>query len=85
MIDIELFIGKSLLPLSIAGSQTLADLIGVLVDYCEQSVILAGDFNVNFSLPEAEPLIKFLNEQFSLEMINGRNDPTTKGGTTTDA
>ncbi|KAK0157277.1 hypothetical protein PV328_011035 [Microctonus aethiopoides] len=55
------------------------------VDYCEQPVILAGDLNVNFSLPEAEPLFKFLDENFSLEMINGRHDPTTNGGTVIDA
>ncbi|KAK0160260.1 hypothetical protein PV328_007688 [Microctonus aethiopoides] len=55
------------------------------VDYCEQPVILAGDFNVNFSLPEAEPLLKFLDENFSLEMINGKHDPKTNGGTVIDA
>ncbi|KAK0073887.1 hypothetical protein PV325_009064 [Microctonus aethiopoides] len=36
-----------------------------------------GACNVNFLLQEAEPLLKFLKENFSLEMINGRNDPTT--------
>ncbi|KAK0075915.1 hypothetical protein PV326_011191 [Microctonus aethiopoides] len=83
--DIKLFIGKSLLPLLTAGSQALADLIGEPVDYCQQPVILAGHFNVNFSLPEAEPLLKFFDEKFSLEMINGRNDPTTNGETIIDA
>ncbi|EAL59434.1 conserved hypothetical protein [Wolbachia endosymbiont of Drosophila ananassae] len=80
-----MFIGKALLPLSTAGSQALAEIIGEPVEYSEQPVLLAGDFNINFSLPEAEPLLAFLREKFSLEMINGRNDPTTKGGTTIDA
>ncbi|EAL57857.1 hypothetical protein WwAna0671 [Wolbachia endosymbiont of Drosophila ananassae] len=82
---ILIVIGKALLPLSTAGSQALAEIIGEPVEYSEQPVLLAEDFNINFSLPEAEPLLAFLREKFSLEMINGRNDPTTKGGTTIDA
>ncbi|XP_054084985.1 uncharacterized protein LOC128921395 [Zeugodacus cucurbitae] len=85
MRDIKLLIGKALLPLSTVGSQAFADIIGEPVEYSEQPVLLAGDFIVNFSLPEAELLLAFLREKFSLEMINGRNDPTTKGGTTIDA
>jgi hypothetical protein len=46
---------------------------------------LTGDFNVNFSLPEAQPLLDFLKQKFSLTMINSRNYPTTKGGTTINA
>lgn len=79
MRDIKLFNGKALLPLSTTGSQALADLIREPVDYCEQPVILTKDFNVNFSLP------KFIKDKFSLNMINGRNNPTTKGGTSIDA
>lgn len=85
MRDMKLFIAKSLLTLSTAGSQALADVTGEEIDYCERPVILAGDFNVNFSLPEAETLLTFLKDKFGLEVINGRNDPTTKGGTTIDA
>ncbi|XP_063973302.1 uncharacterized protein LOC135160564 isoform X4 [Diachasmimorpha longicaudata] len=83
--DITSFIGKSLLPLCGIGSQALADIIEEEADYCQWPVILAGDFNVNFSLAESEPLLTFLKEKFSLEMINGRNDPTTERGTTIDA
>ncbi|KAK0157143.1 hypothetical protein PV328_011827, partial [Microctonus aethiopoides] len=62
-----------LVLLFIAMKQTIIILsLHELVDYCEQPVILAGDFNGNFSLPEAEPLLEFLDENFSLEMINGR-------------
>lgn len=42
-----------------------------------------GDFNVNFSLPEAEPLLKFLKDKCTLDVINGRND-LTKGKITID-
>lgn len=48
-------------------------------DYFEQPVILVGDFNINFSLPEAQPLLDFLKDKFSFDIINGRNDATTKG------
>ena len=70
-----LFIEKALLSLSNLGSQALDDVIGKRVEYCEQPVILAGDFNVlvNFSLPAAAPLLQFLKDKLSLEMINGKN------------
>lgn len=42
-------------------------------------MILAGDFYVKFLVPEAETLLTFLKNKFRLEVINGRNDPTTKG------
>lgn len=85
MRDIKLFLGKSLLPLTLAGTHALAEVLGKPVDYAELPVILAGDFNVNFSQPEFQPLLQFLEEKYSFEMIIGRNDPTTKGGTTIDA
>lgn len=42
-------------------------------------------FYVNLLLPEAVPLLIFLKNKFGQEMINDRNDPITKEGTTIDA
>lgn len=57
-------------------------------------MIFAGDFNADFSLPESEPLLGFLEVKFSLRIIGGKNHPTSgttlsrhryQGGTTIDA
>jgi hypothetical protein len=85
MRDTKLFVGKALLPLIVAGSRALEEITGEPVYYCHRPVVLTGDFNVNFSLPEAQPLLDFLEQKFSLKMINSRNCPTTKDGTTIDA
>lgn len=48
------------------------------VDYCERPEIPTGDFNINFSLSEAKPLLDFLKDRFSFDMFIGRNDPRIK-------
>jgi hypothetical protein len=85
MQDIKLFVNKALLPLTVAGSRALKEITGEPVYYCDRPVVLTGDFNINFSLPEAQPLLDFLEQKLSLRMIKSRNYPTTKGGTTIDA
>ena len=49
------------------------------------SLILAGDFNVNFAKDESMPLIMFLQEQFQLQINNNPRKPTAKYRTTIDA
>lgn len=59
----------------------------VLVDVTGEKiiVILAGDFNVFISLPNAETLLTFPKDNLGLEMINGKNNPTSKRRTIIDA
>uniref|UniRef100_A0A2S2QSI5 Endonuclease/exonuclease/phosphatase domain-containing protein n=1 Tax=Sipha flava TaxID=143950 RepID=A0A2S2QSI5_9HEMI len=85
MRDIKLFVSKALLPLTVAGFRGLEEITGEPVYYCDRPVVLIGDFNVNFSLPVAQLLLDFLEQKFSLRMVNSRHYPTTKGGTTIDA
>ena len=54
-----LFIGKALLPLTIVSSQTLFQVTEKSISNDNQPIILAGDFNVNFALPQAQPLFEF--------------------------
>lgn len=51
---------------------TLVNVTSVEIDYCERSVIVTGDFNVNFSLVEIKTLLTSLKEKFELRTINGR-------------
>jgi hypothetical protein len=46
--------------LTVAGSQALEEITGEPVYYCDRPVVLTGDFNVNFLLPEAQLLLDFL-------------------------
>ena len=48
-------------------------------------MILSGDFNVNFALDTAVPLIDVLNTTFNLKMCNNRTESTTWSKTTIDA
>lgn len=73
-----MFLGKSLLPLTIAGSRTLEEITGKPADYCGRSAIFAEYFNVNSLSTKSKPLLNFLKKKFSLRMINGRNYPVTK-------
>ncbi|GFV86576.1 uncharacterized protein TNCV_4184311 [Trichonephila clavipes] len=62
------------------GSKSQDSLHFVLLSYTEDgsallksnyhslSMILSGDFNINYSLPEAEQLIAFLTDELKLEM-----------------
>ena len=54
-------------------------------DYDKVPMILSGDFNVNFALDTAVPLIDFLNTTFNLKMCNNRTESTTRSKTTIDA
>lgn len=54
-------------------------------DISQLPIILSGDFNINFALEEAQPLIDFLDREFNLKMNNDRNISTTKSGSTIDA
>ncbi|GFY09706.1 hypothetical protein TNCV_3696681 [Trichonephila clavipes] len=47
-------------------------------------MILSGDFNF-FSLPKAEPLIAFLNDELKLEMNTNQNVSATNNGNVIDA
>lgn len=67
--------------LSTASSWALTDITGEEIVYCEWPVIIAGDFNVKFSWPEAESLLTFLKNQIWIGTKEGRNDPPTKGET----
>ncbi|GFY04981.1 hypothetical protein TNCV_561131 [Trichonephila clavipes] len=43
--------------------------------------MLSGDFNFNFILPKAEPLIAFRNYELKLEMNTNQNVSTANSGT----
>ncbi|GFW39838.1 transposable element Tcb1 transposase [Trichonephila clavipes] len=68
-----------LLPYAEDGSALLK------TNYHSLPMILSGDFNVNFSLPEAEPLMAFLTDELKLEMNTNRNISATNSGTVIDA
>ena len=42
-----LFIGKALLPLTMAGSQALSQVVGKSLNYYNKPIILARDFIIN--------------------------------------
>ena len=48
-------------------------------------MILCGDFNVNFSSEDAQPLLDFMEKKLLLRLVNRRNEGTTRYGTTLDA
>ena len=48
-------------------------------------ILLCGDFNVNFSSENAQPLLDFMEEKLLLRLVNPRNEGTTRYGTTLDA
>ncbi|XP_044019405.1 uncharacterized protein LOC122859786 [Aphidius gifuensis] len=50
----------------------------------EYAMVLSGDFKVDFSSPDSEPLVAFLRDEFHLEMNNDPSRTTTKSGTTND-
>ncbi|GFS48568.1 hypothetical protein TNCV_309931 [Trichonephila clavipes] len=57
----------------------------LLKNYHSLLLILSGDFNFNFSLPEAEQLIAFTNDEFKVEMNTNQNVSTANSGTVLDA
>lgn len=73
------FIQFVLLPFTESGSALLKK------DYHLRPMILSGDFNINFNMPTAEPLITFLKDTFQLEMNSKRDVSTTLSGTVIDA
>ena len=84
MNKIREFFGIHLLRFSTIGSRATSKILYTSTP-TNRMIVLAGDFNVNFSQPSARPLIEFLLDHFELHMINRPNCPTTKGGTTIDA
>lgn len=77
--DIIEFIHEILLSYTPAGATLLGK------DWGSTPMILSGDFNINFGELSAQPLIDFLEKEFSLTLTSDRNIPTTKFGTTIDA
>ncbi|GFX00078.1 histone-lysine N-methyltransferase SETMAR [Trichonephila clavipes] len=73
------FLHFVLLPYTEDGSALLK------TNYHSLPMILSGYFNLNFSLPEAEPLIAFLTDQLMFEMNTDRNISTTNSGSVIDA
>lgn len=54
-------------------------------NYHKYPMVIAGDFNVNFSTADGKPLIKFFKDALDLDLLTNRTEPTTKHGTTIDA
>ncbi|GFW17957.1 hypothetical protein TNCV_2231381 [Trichonephila clavipes] len=68
-----------LLPYTEDGSALLK------TNYHSIHMILRGEFNVNFSLPEVEALIAVLTDEQKLEMNTNRNISTPNSDTVIDA
>lgn len=80
--DIINFLSRSLLSYSPAIQHAIRF---QTQDLSQLPMIVCGDFNVNFKLPEADELITFLNNDFNLEMITNRFLSTTQHNTCIDA
>ncbi|GFX85713.1 hypothetical protein TNCV_2471151 [Trichonephila clavipes] len=72
------FLNFVLLPYNEGGSAPLKK-------YHSLPPILSGDFNFNFSLLKAEPVIAFMNDELKLEMNTNYNVSTANSGTVIDA
>lgn len=58
----------------------------ITIEKSSDTILLAGDFNVDFSSDRCIQLVEFLRDELELTMNNYRTDePTTKYGTTIDA
>ena len=79
--DVMDFLGFHLAPFATSSAQIFRS----REIYSRMPVFLSGDFNTDFKKEESAPLIEYLREVFNLEMINDRNIPTTRYGTTIDA
>ncbi|CAF4944084.1 unnamed protein product [Pieris macdunnoughi] len=82
LIDIQEFIHRALLEYSKDVSRTLSRYNKNLD---KVPLILAGDFNINFSNEKSKPLLQFLEEEFDLRINNNPAESTTKYNTTIDA
>ncbi|GFU16031.1 uncharacterized protein TNCV_1299951 [Trichonephila clavipes] len=54
-------------------------------NYHTLPLILAGDFNVNFTSEDGQFLVNFLQDKLELQMNNNQIEPTTRHGTVIDA
>ena len=52
---------------------------------CNIPLVLAGDFNINFSNEKSKPLLQFLLDEFDLRINNDPAESTTRYNTTIDA
>ena len=77
--DIIKFIHRALLAYTPSSAAELGE------DLHTMPMILGDDFNVNFALEEAQPLVQYLESKFSLKMNNNPKDSTTRSGTTIDS
>ena len=82
LIDIQEFIHRALLEYSKDVSRTLSRYNKNLD---KLPLILAGDFNINFSNEKSKPLLQFLEEEFDLRINNNPAESTTKYSSTIDA
>lgn len=73
------FIHETLLPYTIRGSAILKK------NYHQIPMIMVGDFNVDFSLYESQPIIDFLNDEFNLRINNSTFESQTGHEPTIDA
>ena len=77
--DIEFFIQRAVLEYTKEGSLLLGK------NFHQLSLILAGDFNVNFADPKSDLLKLILLNKFDLKLNNDPAISTTKYGRTIDA
>lgn len=82
IIDIQEFIHRALLEYSKDVSRTLSRYNKNLH---KLPLILAGDFNINFSDENSNPLFQFLLDEFDLRINNDPAESTTRYTTTIDA
>ena len=73
------FLGFHLAPFATSSAQIFRS----REIYSRMSIILS-DINTDFKKEESAPLIEYLKEVFNLQMLNVRNIPTTRYGTTID-
>ena len=52
---------------------------------CNIPLVLAGDFNINFSNEKSKPLLQFLLDEIDLRINNDPAESTTRYNTTIDA
>ncbi|KAK0162413.1 hypothetical protein PV327_006192 [Microctonus hyperodae] len=82
IIDIQEFIHRSLLEYSKGASRMLSR---YKKNLNKLPLILAGDFNINFSDEKSKPLLQFLLDEFDLRINNDPAESTTRYNTTIDA
>lgn len=79
--EIITFLHRVLLEYTPEGSRLINDEINLHMI----PMIITGDFNINFSSEDAQPLLNFMEEKLLLHMINSKDEGTTRYGTTLDA